>query len=57
MVSCDLVVTISALAFCIAKDKSSEEISLLSAIFSQLGDTLATIDAQQSLCNPQDTKQ
>lgn len=50
--SCDLVLTISALACCIAEGKSSDEITLLAAVFSQLGDTLATITAQQDLCAP-----
>jgi hypothetical protein len=39
----ELVLFISTLAITISKDKSSDEIELLSAIFSQLGDTLATI--------------
>lgn len=49
--SCDLVLTISAMACCIAKGRSSDETALLSAIFSQLGDTLATLGAQQDLCS------
>lgn len=39
----ELVLFISTLAIAIAKDKSSDEVNLLSVIFSQLGDTLATI--------------
>ena len=39
----ELVLFISTLAIAIAKDKSTDEINLLSVIFSQLGDTLATI--------------
>lgn len=53
--SCDLVLTVSALACCIAKGKSSDEIELLAAVFSQLGDTLATISAQQEFCTPDDS--
>lgn len=34
---------ISGLACTIAKDKTQEEISILSVLFVQLGDTLATI--------------
>lgn len=50
MQSCDLIITISALACSIAKDKTADEIALLSSVFSQLGDTLATIAAQNALC-------
>ncbi len=50
MQSCELVLFISSLACCIAKDKTDEEIALLSCIFSQLGDTLGTISAQEALC-------
>ena len=56
MDSCELTVTISALACCIADGKSTEEISLLSSIFMQLGDSLATMAAHQALCAPKDTK-
>ena len=40
---CSFVSFISFLACNISKDKSSEEIALLSVFFTQLGDTLATI--------------
>jgi len=39
----ELVLFISTLAIAISKDKSSDDIELLAVIFSQLGDTLATI--------------
>jgi len=52
MDSCELVVAISALACCMAEGKSAEEISFISAFFSQLGDTLDTIAAQRALCSP-----
>lgn len=45
MKSCEFVTFISALACSIAKNKTQNEINLLSAFFSQLGDTLATISA------------
>lgn len=51
---CDLAVAISALACCIAEGKSADEIALISSVFSQLGDTLNTIAAQQALCAPSD---
>lgn len=44
---CELVTLVSSLACLIAKDKSQEEITLLGAIFTQLGDSLATIAATQ----------
>ncbi|MGN0371412.1 MAG: DUF6774 domain-containing protein [Enterocloster sp.] len=56
MQSCDLVVLISALACCIADGKSPEEIALISSIFMQLGDSLATLSAHQALCGPKDTE-
>lgn len=52
MQSCELTVAISVLACCIAEGKSEDEISLLSAVFSQLGDTLGTLTAHQALCSP-----
>ncbi|MGN0159741.1 MAG: DUF6774 domain-containing protein [Brotaphodocola sp.] len=50
MNSCEFATTISAMACCIAKGKSEEEIALLGAVFMQLGDTLTTISAHQALC-------
>lgn len=55
MQSCEFVVSISAIACSIAKDKSVDEIALISAFFSQLGDTLATIAAHEALCCPADS--
>lgn len=40
---CAFVNFISLLACDIAKDKSQEELTILSAFFTQLGDTLATL--------------
>ena len=40
---CAFVNFISLLACDIAKDKSSEDLEILAAIFTQLGDTLATL--------------
>ena len=42
---CELNITVSAIACAIAKDKTPQQISLLSALFVQLGDSLATIAA------------
>lgn len=51
MNSCELVTFISTLACAISKDLSNDEIVLLAAIFTQLGDTLATIATQNQICN------
>lgn len=53
MQSCELAMFVSSLACCIAQDRPAEEIALLSSIFSQLGDTLNTISAQEALCGSQ----
>ncbi len=45
MNSCAFVNFISLLACEIAKDKSQDELAILSAFFTQLGDTLATLAA------------
>ena len=50
MQSGELTVTITALANALNKKFTAQELSLLAAIFTQLGDTLATISAQRSLC-------
>lgn len=47
---CELTVAITALANTIASGLTMEEISLISSVFMQLGDTLATIAAQRALC-------
>lgn len=54
MQPCELAVTISALACCIAEGKSADEIALISSALNQLGDTLDTIAAQQALCSPEE---
>lgn len=43
MDACDTNLAISALACAIAKGKTTEQLALLSALFVQLGDSLATI--------------
>ncbi len=49
MNSCEFVSLITSIACIIAKDKSMDELNILSTFFSQLGDTLATIAAKKSL--------
>lgn len=46
----ELAAAITTLAVVLAKDKSTNEIELLAAVLTQLGDTLATIAAQKALC-------
>ena len=50
MNSLELTSAVTALANAIACKLSADEIALLSSIFVQLGDTLATIAARESLC-------
>ena len=43
------VTAVTAFALAIAEGRSQEELALLAAVFSQLGDTLNTIAAQNEL--------
>jgi hypothetical protein len=56
MSSFELVMLVSALASSIAKAYTKEETALLSAVFSQLGDTLATIAASDNINSVQKDK-
>ena len=56
MNSLELTSTVTALANAIACKLSVEEITLLASILVQLGDTLATISAKESLCGNSDKK-
>lgn len=56
MNSSEFVFVITSLAYGIAKEKTQEEIDVLAAAFSQLGDTLATISALQNACAKTDTE-
>ena len=48
--SLELTSAVTALANAIACRLTDDEIALLSSVLVQLGDTLATISAQQNLC-------
>lgn len=48
MSSCELVTLISTLSCLIADNSTDDELSILSAVFTQLGDSLATILACRS---------
>lgn len=50
MNNCEFVTFISAIACSIAKNKSEEELNILALMFTQLGDTLATLSALND-CN------
>ena len=50
MNACNLTATVTALANTIACGLKAEEITLLSSVFMQLGDTPATIAAHRALC-------
>lgn len=50
MNSCELVTYISSVACVLSRNCSDEELELLAAIFSQLGDTLATILVNEANC-------
>ena len=50
MNSLELTSAVTVLANAIACKLSVDEIALLASIFVQLGDTLATIAAQENLC-------
>jgi len=45
----ELVVFISTVSIAIAKDKSDDELGVLAAVFTQIGDTLATISAKRAI--------
>ena len=53
MNACELTATVTALANAIACGRSTQEVALLGTVFSQLGDTLQTIAAQNTLCEGQ----
>ena len=50
MNSCELVNLVSMLSCLIAQNYTDEEIGLLAAIFTQLGDSLGAILANNALC-------
>ena len=57
MNSLELTSAVTALANALACKLTVDEMALLSSIFVQLGDTLATIAARESLCgNPNKTE-
>ena len=51
MNACELTTTITAIANWLAGQMTQEELELLAVSLTQLGDTLATIATQKSLCS------
>jgi hypothetical protein len=49
MDDCELITLVTAVACAISKNCSENDISILSAVFSQLGDTLATVLTNREL--------
>lgn len=56
MTPCELTVSITAIANALACKLSTDELTLLGAILSQLGDTLTTIATQKSICEEIENK-
>ena len=54
---CELTAAITAVANSIACRLSNDELTLLSSVFMQLGDTLATIAAQRAICEKINSKE
>lgn len=55
MNSCELVTLVSSIACAIARECTPKEIALLSAIFTQLGDTLDSIAVNSEFCSCKDS--
>lgn len=47
---CALTASVTAVANALACERTTNELNVLGAVFSQLGDTLTTIAAQRSVC-------
>ena len=50
MNSCELTVSVTALANALACRLTEKELSILGAVLAQLGDTLTTIATHKSIC-------
>ncbi|NLO10226.1 MAG: hypothetical protein GX129_10230 [Clostridiales bacterium] len=51
MDECELVVFVSSIACSLSKCCSTDDLAILSAVFTQLGDSLATILTKRELCD------
>lgn len=50
MNACELTASVTAVANAIACNLSTDQLTLLGAVLSQLGDTLTTIAVQKGIC-------
>lgn len=55
MSPCEIVTLVSAISCAIAKNRSIEELNILSAIFTQIGDSLTTIAITRNPTNSTNT--
>ncbi len=53
---CELTASITALANMLSCNLTNDELNLLGAVLSQLGDTITTIATQKSICEHSDSK-
>lgn len=56
MTPAQLTTSVTAVANAIACKLTEDELGLIAALFTQLGDTLATIAAQRAFCFPKTTE-
>lgn len=56
MNACEITAAVTAIANTIAARFDNTELSLIGAVFTQLGDTLETIAAQRELCKTDENK-
>ena len=49
---CELTAYVTAAANALAANATTEQIELMAVVFTQLGDTLATIAVSRSVCKP-----
>lgn len=57
MQPCELVTFVTAIACSITKCCSEEELPVIAAVFTQLGDTIATILAQKEACSDKNNEE
>lgn len=50
MNSCELVTFVSSLACVLSENCTTDELSIMAAVFTQLGDTLVTIVTHNEVC-------
>jgi len=53
----ELVVFVTGVAVALAQDRSDDELALMGAVFTQLGDTLTTIATQRALLEAKQNNQ